>query len=346
MSDKIKDLPGDIAAGNDRTGFNFEEVLEQHGLEINPVSIDTLQLNITKQCNQTCKHCHVEASPNRTERMYRPVIERCLEIFSGDERIKILDITGGAPELHPMFRELVEMAVKSGKKVMVRHNLTVMFENKTDITDIRETKESLPEFFARNRVEVIASLPHYQEFFTDRQRGAGVFKKSVGALQLLNKAGYGQEGSGLVLNLVYNPAGFFIPALQASLETDFKRELLNRHSVVFNHLFAITNMPVNRFRGQLERSGSYGDYMLKLKDAFNTAAALNVMCRSQMSVDCEGRVYDCDFNQALGLQSNMSGPVTIFDFNYDQFLKRRIVFRAHCFGCTAGAGSSCGGATT
>ncbi|MGA9048937.1 MAG: DUF3641 domain-containing protein [Dehalococcoidia bacterium] len=163
---------------------------------------------------------------------------------------------------------------------------------------------------------------------------------------MLNKAGYGHDGSGLVLNLVYNPAGFFIPASQASLEADFRRELLNRHSVVFNHLFAITNMPINRFRGQLERSDSYGDCMLKLRDAFNPAAALNAMCRSQMSVDCEGRVYDCDFNQALGLQSKLSSPVTVFNFNYDQFLDRRIVFGAHCFGCTAGAGSSCGGATT
>ncbi len=343
MSEKIKDLPEDITAGNDRIGLDFREVLEQHGLEINPVSVDTLQLNITRQCNQACTHCHVQASPDRTERMERPVIERCLEILTGENRIKILDITGGAPELHRAFREIVERAAKSGKKIMVRHNLTVMFEDKTDL---KETNEGLPEFFARNRVEVIASLPHYQEFFTDRQRGAGVFKKSVAALKLLNRAGYGSDGSGLVLDLVYNPAGFFLPASQTSLETDFRRELLNRHGIVFNHLFALTNMPINRYKGQLERSGSYGDYMLKLKNAFNPAAALNAMCRSQMSVDCEGRVYDCDFNQALVLQSNLSCPVTVFNFNYDEFLKRRIVFGVHCFGCTAGAGSSCGGATT
>ncbi|MHB8085368.1 MAG: arsenosugar biosynthesis radical SAM (seleno)protein ArsS [Dehalococcoidia bacterium] len=343
MSDAVKDQLNSRQIEDNNGGFDFVAVLVERGLEINPISVTTLQLNITRHCNQACAHCHVEGSPNRTESMERPVIERCLEILSGDERIKILDITGGAPELHPEFRELVERAVKSGKKVMVRHNLTVMFEDKTDI---KETKESLPEFFARNRVEVIASLPHYQEFFTDRQRGVGVFKKSVAALQLLNKVGYGHDGSGLVLNLVYNPAGFFIPASQASLEADFRRELLNRHSVVFNHLFAITNMPINRFRGQLERSDSYGDYMLKLKGAFNPTAALNAMCRSQISVDYQGRVYDCDFNQALGLQSDLSSPMTVFNFNYDQFLKRRIVFGAHCFGCTAGAGSSCGGATT
>jgi radical SAM/Cys-rich protein len=285
----------------------------------------------------------MEASPNRTERMERPVIERCLEILSGDNRIKILDITGGAPELHPAFRELVERAVKSVKKVMVRHNLTVMFDDKNDAG---VNKNSLMEFFTRNRVEVIASLPHYHEFFTDRQRGTGVFKISIAALQLLNRAGYGQEGSGLVLNLVYNPAGFFLPASQASLESDFRRELLNRHGVVFNHLLALTNMPINRFKGQLERSAAYPEYMSKLKDAFNPEAALNAMCRSQMSVDCHGRVYDCDFNQALGLQSILSVPVTVFNFSYDEFLKRRIVFGAHCFGCTAGSGSSCGGATT
>ncbi|MGA2368945.1 MAG: arsenosugar biosynthesis radical SAM (seleno)protein ArsS [Dehalococcoidia bacterium] len=339
----VKDLRRDSPTGDNSAEFDFTATLGQHGLEINPVSVSTLQMNITRHCNQACTHCHVDGSPTRTERMEQQVIERCLEILNGDTRIKILDITGGAPELHPEFRGLVEGAVKSGKKVMARHNLTVMFEDKTDIG---EKNEGLVEFFARNHVEVIASLPHYQEFFTDRQRGAGVFKKSIAALQLLNGAGYGHDGSGLVLNLVYNPAGFFLPASQASLEADFRRELLNRHGVVFNHLFALTNMPINRFKGQLERSGTYRDYMHKLKDAFNPAAAQNVMCRSQMSVDCDGRVYDCDFNQVLGLQSNLSGPVTVYNFNYDEFLERRIVFGAHCFGCTAGSGSSCGGATT
>ncbi len=273
-----------------------------------------------------------------------PLSSAAWKSWPRNDRISIVDITGGAPELHPQFRDLVEKAAKLGKKVMVRHNLTVMLDgNPQD----GEKMDDLPQFFAENRVEIIASLPYYQEFFTDRQRGAGVFEKSIAALKLLNKEGYGKDGSGLILNLVYNPAGAFLPASQASLEADFKRELLTRYGIVFNRLYALTNMPVNRFRAQLERSGIYGDYMLKLKSAFNPVAALNMMCRSQMSVDCDGKIYDCDFNQMLGLQSAIpEGAVTVFNFDCHEFLKRRIVFGAHCFGCTAGAGSSCGGAIT
>jgi radical SAM/Cys-rich protein len=210
-----------------------------------------------------------------------------------------------------------------------------------------ESKEYLPQFFARNRVEVISSLPYYQEYFTDAQRGSGVFKKSMEAMRRLNAQGYGVEGSGLVLDLVYNPVGPYLPAAQAGLEADYKRELKNKFGLVFNSLFTITNMPINRFKLHLEKSGQLEAYMDKLLAAFNPAAAAGVMCRSLISVDHEGRIYDCDFNQMLELRAAGAGgkPLSIFDFDFERVLRRPIQFGDHCLGCTAGAGSSCGGAT-
>jgi radical SAM/Cys-rich protein len=313
-------------------------------VDLPPVSIETLQVNITKLCNQVCRHCHVDASPSRTESMSPEGIAKCLEILERHPRIARLDITGGAPELHPGFDDFVGKAVALGKHVMVRHNLTVQLDGHP-VT--RESKEYLPQFFAQNRVEVVSSLPYYQQFFTDSQRGQGVFGKSVEAMRRLNAVGYGVEGSGLLLNLVYNPVGPYLPAAQAGLEADYKRELKEKHGLSFNSLYTITNMPINRFKLHLQKSGQYEAYMQKLLAAYNPAAAEGVMCRSLISVGHDGRVYDCDFNQMLEMDAvdRAGARLSIFDFDFDRFLRRPIQFDAHCLGCTAGAGSSCGGAT-
>jgi radical SAM/Cys-rich protein len=325
---------------------SFEEKLAERGLDLAPLGVETLQVNVTRLCNQACHHCHVDASPKRTEQMSRMTIDRCLEILAGLPAIKKLDVTGGAPELNPHFDYFVEAARRLGKHVMVRHNLTVTIDGNPQTG---ESKRHLPEFFARQRVEVISSLPYYQEFFTDKQRGNGVFKKSVESLRLLNEQGYGksnnEEGSGLTLNLVYNPAGAFLPASQENLERRFKKELESKYGVVFNSLFTITNMPINRFKKDLERLGAYEEYMARLVNAFNPAAARGVMCRSLISVGYDGRLYDCDFNQMLDLNLPEESGGTVFDFDIDKLLDRKIIFGRHCYGCAAGAGSSCGGAT-
>jgi radical SAM/Cys-rich protein len=323
--------------------FDFEAQLRARKLALTPLPIETLQANVTKLCNQVCRHCHVDASPSRTEKMSRAGIERLVAILAAHPSIRNLDITGGAPELHPDFDWLVAEATALGRHVMARHNLTVQFDG-NPVTG--ESKAYLPEFYARHRVEVISSLPYYQEFFTDSQRGKGVFGKSIEAMKRLNAQGYGHAGSGLVLNLVYNPVGPYLPPAQAALEADYKRELQDKFGVVFNGLFTITNMPINRFRLHLEKSGQYESYMEKLLAAFNPAAAEAVMCRNLISVGHDGTLYDCDFNQMLDMAiANGAGrPVTIFDFDFDALMQRRIRFDSHCLGCTAGAGSSCGGA--
>jgi radical SAM/Cys-rich protein len=325
---------------------SFEEKLAEHGLDLAPLGVETLQVNVTRLCNQACHHCHVDASPKRTEQMSRATVDRCLEILARNADITKLDITGGAPELNPHFDYFVEAARRLGKHVMVRHNLTVTIDGNPQTG---ESKRYLPEFFARHRVEVISSLPYYQEFFTDKQRGNGVFKKSVESLRLLNEQGYGRsdgaQGFGLTLNLVYNPVGAFLPAPQESLERQFKKELETKFGVVFNSLFTITNMPINRFKKDLERLGAYEEYMTRLVNAFNPAAALGVMCRSLISVGHDGSLYDCDFNQMLDLNLSEESGGTVFDFDLDKLLNRKIIFGQHCYGCAAGAGSSCGGAT-
>jgi len=238
----------------------------------------------------------------------------------------------------------VEGARALGKHVMARHNLTVQLDGHP-VT--KESKEYLPAFYARNGVEVISSLPYYQEFFTDAQRGSGVFKKSIEAMRRLNAEGYGSAGTGLVLNLVYNPVGPYLPPAQARLEADYKKNLNDNFGVVFNALYTITNMPINRFKLHLEKSGQYEAYMDKLLGAFNPAAAEGVMCRSLVSVGYDGRIYDCDFNQMLEMDAvdARGRALTIFDFDFERVLKRDIRFDTHCLGCTAGAGSSCGGTT-
>jgi radical SAM/Cys-rich protein len=307
-------------------------------------SIDTLQVNVTKLCNQVCRHCHVDASPDRGETLSAEGVEQCLKILQRHSQITRLDLTGGAPELHPGFDAFVERAVALGKHVMVRHNLTVQLDGNPQTG---QSKEYLPQFFAKNRVEVISSLPYYQEYFTDAQRGSGVFKKSLEAMKRLNDAGYGVAGSGLIFNLVYNPVGPYLPAAQAGLEADYRRELKDKFGLVFNSLFAITNMPINRFKLHLDKSGQYEAYMEKLLAAFNPAAAEGVMCRSLLSVGHDGRIYDCDFNQMLEMDAadEKGRRLSIFDFDLERALRRSIRFGDHCLGCTAGAGSSCGGAT-
>ena len=328
----------------EKSKYDFDALVRRRGIELPPLAIDTLQVNITKLCNQVCRHCHVDASPSRTEKMSPEGIAQCLAILERHPQIAKLDITGGAPELHPEFDAFVERAVALGRHVMVRHNLTVQLDGNPQT---KEAKEYLPQFFAKNRVEVVSSLPYYQEFFTDAQRGSGVFKKSMEAMKRLNDVGYGVEGSGLVLNLVYNPVGPYLAAPQAGLEADYKRELKAKFGLTFNRLYTITNMPINRFRLHLDKTGQYEGYMEKLLAAFNPAAAAGVMCRTLISVGHDGRIYDCDFNQMLEMDAidRAGRPLTIFDFSLERALARSIRFDAHCLGCTAGAGSSCGGAT-
>ncbi|MFC1561736.1 arsenosugar biosynthesis radical SAM (seleno)protein ArsS [candidate division KSB1 bacterium] len=292
-------------------------------------------------CNQACHHCHVNSSPKRTEQMDLRTVDKCLEILRVNSEIKTIDITGGAPELNPHFDYMVVEARKIGKHVMVRHNLTVTIDGNPQTG---ESKMYLPEFYAENRVEIISSLPYYQEFFTDKQRGRGVFKKSIESIKMLNAAGFGREDTGLKLNFVYNPVGAYLPPDQKNLEADYKRELSQKFGITFNELYTITNMPIHRFEDMLNRIGGYEEYMDKLVNAFNPSAAEGVMCRSLISVSYDGRIYDCDFNQMLDMQIRNGRYLTVFDFDYNSLLKRDILFDRHCFGCTAGAGSSCGGA--
>jgi len=322
---------------------SFEKKIQDLNLDLSVASVSTLQVNITKLCNQACRHCHVDSSPKRREMMSRDLIETCLSILKNNSEINSLDITGGAPELHPDFKYFVAEARKLSKGVMVRHNLTVTHDPHP-ITGI--SMMDLPSFFKEQKVEVVSSLPYYDKYFTDRQRGSGVFEKSIESLKMLNDLGYGIEGSGLKLNLVYNPIGPFLPAPQASLEEKFKSELKAKFNITFNHLFTITNMPIKRFAFELERLHQYEEYMEKLRVAFNPSAALGVMCRSLISVDHQGQIFDCDFNQMLDIPiDSQCSSQNIKQFDLEKLKERSIVLKDHCYGCTAGAGSSCGGAT-
>ncbi len=298
------------------------------------LGLETLQMNLGKLCNQTCHHCHVDAGPDRREVMTRATMQACLRALAPTD-IPRVDLTGGAPEMNPDFRWLVERVRELDRHVMDRCNLTILM-----VGGFRD----LPEFLARHRVEIVASLPSFLARNTDAQRGQGVFEASIAALRRLNDLGYGQEETGLELNLVYNPTGAFLPGRQAGIEKDFRRELLSRHGVVFNHLFAIANMPINRFLEFLLRTEQYEAYMSRLIDAYNPDAAEGVMCRNTLSVGWDGRLYDCDFNQMLELSLADDLPQQIDDFDPARLAERRIATGLHCYGCTAGAGSSCGGA--
>jgi radical SAM/Cys-rich protein len=314
----------------------FDHALAGAGLHpLRPTRIEILQVNVGKLCNQTCRHCHVDAGPDRREQMSRATMELVLAALSSSD-IPVVDITGGAPELHPDFRWFVDQCVARGRGVIDRCNLTVL-----DSPSARD----LPRFFAERRVELVCSLPHYRALATDRQRGEGVHDRSIAALRRLNAEGYGDGRSGLRLTLVTNPVGAFLPGSQASLENEWKRELLRLHGVRFDSLFTITNMPIARFLEWLIESGNLTDYMNKLVSSFNPAAARGVMCRNTLSIGWDGALHDCDFNQMIDLPVDESAPRHVRDFDVAALASREIVTGRHCFGCTAGAGSSCGGAT-
>lgn len=296
-------------------------------------ALEILQVNLGYQCNQSCLHCHVNAGPNRTEMMQSDAIDLIPRVLE-KRGIGTLDLTGGAPELHPRFRELVSKAAALGVHVMDRCNLTVLFE---------PGQEGLAEFLADNGVEIIASLPCYTAANVDKQRGEGVFDKSIAAIQKLNSLGYGQEG-GLTLNLVYNPSGPSLPCSQAALQADYKRELLKNFGVVFNQLYVLTNMPIQRFGSMLVSKGQFSDYISLLKGSYSDANLGNVMCRNLVSVDWQGYLYDCDFNQQLGLALPGMGRPHLRDLLHSDLRGNAVRVADHCYGCTAGQGSSCAGA--
>ncbi len=315
----------------------FERQLDRIGLlPLRATGITVFQLNVGKLCNQTCRHCHVDAGPDRTESMSRETAELCMQALAKTD-IPTVDITGGAPELNPNFRWLVEQARGLGRHVLDRCNLSVL---------LIPSQADLANFLASHHVEIVASLPSYQASQTDAQRGDGIFEKSIEALRLLNRLGYGRPDSGLALNLVYNPVGAFLPPKQEAIEAQFRKELRAKHGVEFNHLYTITNMPISRFLEFLLASGNYEQYMERLANAFNPAAAAGVMCRYTISVSWDGRLYDCDFNQMLDLPVDDGAPLHIRDFDPVQLSRRQITTRNHCYGCTAGTGSSCGGSVT
>jgi radical SAM/Cys-rich protein len=316
--------------------YDFYEALAKHDLKLAPISIETLWVNVTRMCNQACLHCHVDASPGRAEQMERKTVDCCLEILEQHEQIRNLDITGGAPELNPSYDYFVVQARRLNKHVVSRHNLTVIFDG-NPVNG--EHKEYLPAFFANHQVEILASLPHYEACYTDSVRGSGVFQKSIEGIHLLNDVGYGKAETGLILNLVYNSNGPISQKQRMDLEKRFKEEL-SRYGLTFNKLYTVTNMPVNRFRVQLQRSRTYDEYMNRLVKGFDPEAARDVACRSLVSVGYDGRIYDCDFNQMLDFEITNSGPMTVFDFDFDVLMRREIRFGSHCFGCTAGGGGS------
>jgi radical SAM/Cys-rich protein len=316
---------------------SFKEKLDSLGFyPLQPLKVEILQVNIGKMCNQTCKHCHVDAGPDRKEIMTRETMKMVIEAAKSDS-IHTIDLTGGAPEMNPDFRWFVEQLSLLGKKIIVRCNLTIIVANHAYL--------DIPKFYRKHRINVVSSLPHFSAIRTDAQRGEGVFEKSIRALRMLNDMGYGKDSSGLELDLVYNPTGAFLPASQYSLEEEFRERLGSKHEVVFNNLFAITNMPISRFLDYLVQSGNYEDYMEKLVNSFNPSAVNGVMCRNTISVGWDGYLYDCDFNQMLDLKVQLKDDQKkhIHNFNEDVLNKRSIVTNQHCFGCTAGAGSSCGG---
>ncbi|MDQ6844086.1 MAG: arsenosugar biosynthesis radical SAM protein ArsS [Bacteroidota bacterium] len=314
----------------------FQQKLEEAELfPLKPTGIEIFQVNVGKMCNQVCKHCHVDAGPDRKEIMTRKTMQECIDVLNKNPSMKTVDLTGGAPELNPDFRWFVEKIKELDRHIIVRCNLTIILSNKRF--------HDLPDFFKKHGIEVVSSLPFYSKARTDRQRGDGVFEDSVLALQMLNAVGYGKEESGLILNLVYNPAGAFLPPSQHTLEKEFKEALLKDFGIVFNNLFAITNLPISRFLDYLLTTDNYEKYMEKLIAAYNPLAAKNVMCRNTISVGWDGYLYDCDFNQMLDLKVGCHAK-HLSEFDFDKLNNREIIINQHCYGCTAGAGSSCGGA--
>jgi len=323
----------DILVADPKTHSGFQEKLNNLGIDaLTSGKIEILQINMGKMCNQTCKHCHVDAGPDRKEIMTRETMQQILDVVRSKE-IRTVDLTGGAPEMNPDFRWFVEELDTLGIQILVRCNLTIILSN--------PKYNNLPAFFKRNNVTVISSLPHFSARRTDAQRGEGVFEKSIKALKLLNNEGYGVEGSGLELHLVFNPSGAFLPPAQSSLEKDFKNRLYANFGIVFNELYAITNMPISRFLDYLLVSKNYDQYMDELIKAFNPAALSGLMCKNTLSVGWDGKLFDCDFNQMLELEIKSCSHIS--EFNLRKLEGREIIVNQHCYGCTAGAGSSCGG---
>lgn len=310
----------------------FESKIKDNAIKETPETLDIMQINIGRTCNLACKHCHVEAGPERTEQMTKETMQACLNVFQ-ERSFSTLDITGGAPEMNPNFEWLVYEASKVCEHVIVRTNAAILTEEKYI---------HLPEFYAEHKVEIVCSLPYYRAKEADRQRGEGAFSKVIEALKRLNELGYGKTPE-LVLNLVYNPNGAIFPPDQTAMEKEYKQRLKADFGIEFNHLFTITNNPTGRFAAFLKRSGNLDSYMNRLYGAFNEGALEGMMCRNQLSVGYDGKLYDCDFNQAAELP--VKTQETIFDLIGKPYKKREICFGRHCYGCTAGQGSSCGGAT-
>ncbi|GAA4245987.1 MULTISPECIES: arsenosugar biosynthesis radical SAM (seleno)protein ArsS [Winogradskyella] len=311
-----------------------DKISETSQFPIKAKKLEILQINVGYMCNQVCDHCHVDAGPDRKEIMTRDTMRQCLEVIK-NSGAHTLDLTGGAPEMNPDFRWFVEEAAKVGiKDFIVRSNLTIIRANKKYY--------DLPEFFKKHNVHVVSSMPHWTRGKTDKQRGDGVFDKSIKALQELNAVGYGMPGSDLRLDLVYNPSGAFLPGDQVAMEKDFKKALMDDFGIEFHNLFAITNLPIARFLDYLIASENYEDYMYSLVEAYNPAAVENVMCTNTLSISWDGYLFDCDFNQMLELPVN-SKSRHISEFNEELLEGRNIVISQHCYGCTAGAGSSCQG---
>lgn len=310
----------------------FETKITDEAVACTLDSLDVMQINVGKLCNLACKHCHVEAGPNRTEIMSRDVIDACIQVCK-ERGFKTVDITGGAPEMNPNFEYLVDQMCSICGHVIVRSNLVIMLEEKY---------AHLPEFLAAHKVNIVASLPYYRAKETDRMRGDGVFNGVITILQKLNSLGYGKNPE-LKLDLVYNPNGAFFPPEQSAMEREYKQRLMADFGIVFDNLFTITNNPVGRFCAFLHRTGNLEGYMQKLYGAFNAATLPTMMCRNQVSISWDGKLYDCDFNQAAEIP--VVNNETIFDWVGKPYSKRKICFGKHCYGCTAGQGSSCGGAT-
>jgi radical SAM/Cys-rich protein len=296
-------------------------------------SVDILQMNITRRCNLCCRHCHVEGSPSRIEGMSREDMEACLRAAAHPE-ISTLDITGGAPEMHPHLEWFLRESAKMHKRLLVRSNVVILLD---------APYRRFLDVYSETGVEVVASLPNLHRERTDRMRGSGVFDGIIAGLRELNARRYGGPNSGRILDLVHNPVGAFLPGSQQSMENEYRTQLLRDYGIEFNRLYCLTNCPVGRYLDFLKRSGNLAQYMNSLKQAFNSTAVGNVMCRTTLSVGCDGRLFDCDFNQVLDLSVVTDAPVHIRDFDFDALARREIVVRNHCFACTAGAGSSCQG---
>jgi len=335
---QLQVLDGIDLAHRPSEGVFDREIAAAGWQDFNPGRLEIFQINVGKLCNMTCRHCHVDAGPDRVaQNMDRATIDACL-VALDQTGAHTVDITGGAPELNPHFRYLVQACVDRGLHVIDRCNLTVLLLPKF---------ADLPEWFAERGVEVVCSLPHYRKLNTDSQRGDGTYEKSIAALLRLNGAGYGQGDPGKVLTLMHNPAGAFLPGNQASMEGDWKSALSRNHGVTFDRLIALNNMPISRYLEWLLETDNLEGYMARLTNAFNPGTIEGLMCRNTLSISWNGRIYDCDFNQMLELDARLGNgtTMTVHDFDLQALAGRRIVTDRHCYGCTAGAGSSCGGAT-